>query len=84
MYKTKVIKTERIKTENGKSTAKIDIDKFSKAIEDELNNLKSENSHLINILPVISGQYGWDSYYMSAGYGFGYTDGVIIIGKKDE
>ncbi len=81
MFKTKVIRTERIKGENGSLTGKIDIDKFSKAIEAELNNLKSENSHLIKILPVISGQYGWDS---DGGYGFGYTDGVILIGKKDE
>ena len=60
----------------------VDSVQLAKDIEKTLNDFENENIELINIMPVNSGHHEY--HYDIGGYGFGYTDGVIIIGKKDD
>lgn len=65
----------------------VDSVQLAKDIEKTLNDFEKENIELINILPINAGEYSTDydaSYKTRAGYGFGFTDGVIIIGKKSK
>ncbi len=97
MYITKFVKSNWKTKETGKENYSSELEKMipetkpifgavdslqlSKEIEKTLNDFEKKNIELIKITPINSGEY---SIRRDAGYGFGYTDGVIIIGKNNE
>ena len=75
------------------SDVQIDVDQFATDITDACNALDAEGYEVVNITPVVRGQYqhqhkegnlkkgtGFTSYGL--GFGYSVTDGVIILGKR--
>ncbi len=79
MYKTKFIKANWRKYNGEKIIGTVNGELLASIIEKESNAMKK----LVSIQPVISGDWGnkvmWEG---GAGWGYSYTEGVIIIYEK--
>ena len=64
-----------------KFTHEVNGKKLANEIEKILNDFAKKNIELVSITPITSGIY---ESWSEGGMGYGITDGVIIIGKKDE
>jgi hypothetical protein len=88
MYITKYLKsqTERIKLDLKhirfvEFKLEVNGEKLANEIEEILNDFAKNNIELVSITPITSGFLGYGG---DGGLGYGITDGVIIVGKKDE
>ena len=89
-----VFEIEREWVQTGRvSDVQIDVEQFAEDITEACNLLDAEGYEVVNITPVIRGQYqhqhtegnlkkgtGFTSYGL--GFGYSVTDGVIILGKR--
>ena len=89
-----VFEIEREWVQTGRvSDVQIDVEQFAEDLTEACNLLDAEGYEVVNITPVIRGQYqhqhkegnlkkgtGFTSYGL--GFGYSVTDGVIILGKR--
>jgi len=79
------------------SDSEIDGDKFSQLIDDAVKKLNNDGYRVTSITPITSGKFNhhanvvrtsnvWEdvdgAHVISYGYGYSYTEGVIILGEK--
>lgn len=84
----KEIPKEKIKYEaNHKySDCLVDGHKLSEDVEEAINQLSKENFKVVSITPITSGSYevfSGLSNYNGYGYGFSYTEGMLIYAEKE-
>jgi len=82
MYTTKYIATT---TSTDSISETVNGNKLEKDIQAQLEKFENKGITLMSITPIISGTYELETDNLSgggAGYGFGFTSGVIIVGKK--
>ena len=90
--KAVTVKKRRWVVLNEDSEDSIDGARLSRDTEKVLNQLESEGFDVLNITPVISGQYSWTRYDKStpqsgaadtcASWGYSVTEGVMVTAKK--
>ena len=84
MYKTVFVKSKkevRRSTFDRLRSVKIQGDRFAEEIQHASDALEAEGFEIVSMMPVISGS---SSNVGTGGWGFGYTDGVIITAKKTD
>ena len=82
MYKTIFVKSKkeaRRSTFDRLRSVKINGDKFAVELEKTLNDLEGEGYEVVSIMAVSSGS---SSNVGTGGWGFSYTDGVLVTAKK--
>lgn len=82
MYKTIFVKSKkeaRRSTFDRLRSVKINGEKFAVELEKCLNDLEAEGYDVVSIMAVSSGS---SSNVGTGGWGFSYTDGVLVTAKK--
>ncbi|MDX2320872.1 MAG: hypothetical protein QNK26_09805 [Moritella sp.] len=81
-----VMKSEQKWEQSGWSDREMDGFQLQEDIQIALNDLNNDGFEVISVSPVTSGNYkcerGTPSNGGSYGYGFSYTEGMLIIAKK--
>lgn len=78
-----VMKEEKRWVQTGVSNSLIDGERLAKDVESGVKQLNDEGYEVQSVLPVTSGDYWWNrEVNLSYGYGYSFTEGVIIIARK--
>lgn len=64
------------------SDCEIDGERLQQDVQQEVNRLNEEGYDVISLVPVESGAYNWSPEGYS--YGYSYTEGVIILARKEK
>ena len=76
-------KKERSWEKSGNSDCRVDGAKLAIDVDAAVSNLMEENFEVISIAPVTSGHhYSTSGPNVGFGYGFSYTEGVLIVTKR--
>jgi len=67
---------------DGFSDSIIDTGRLTKDLQETVEKLNKEGYEIVSLTQVISGQYAYD--FRSYGYGYSYTDGLMVVARKVE
>jgi len=80
-----VTRDEKRWVQTGLSDSEINTGRLTKDLQETVENLNKDGYEVISVTQVISGAYNWKSQTTpssSYGYGYSYTDGLIVIARK--
>ena len=79
-----VTEEQMVFKKEGMSDSRIDGQRLSEDIAIAINELNNNGYEVIAVTPITSGnhQHHWDGSNGEYGFGFSYTTGVTIVGKK--
>jgi len=75
-----VMREEKKWVQTGFSDSIIDTGRLTKDLQETVEKLNKEGYEIVSLTQVISGQYAYD--YRSYGYGYSYTDGLLVVARK--
>ena len=81
---TSITRKEKKWTQTGFSKSIIDTKRLTEDLNVTVENLNKEGYEVVTVTNVISGEFDYDNYSgtRTYGYGYSYTDGLMVVGRK--